>query len=313
MPGEQVNDGASGLSAGRGSRSKTKLAPIWRRFAIAAALASASLPTAQPAMSASAASTPIFCDDFNSLNRWDGRTGVWDAAYFWQHTPNGSTLPGEGEWYLDPAFAPTASVHTLTIANGALVITADRTPASIAAYTEGHHYVSGLINSGHGYSQKYGYFEMRAQLPRGRGLWPAFWLVPADMTASHEIDVMEVLGHDMRTLHTTLHTFAGGHIMQTETTAVADMSRGFHLYGADWQPDWITWYFDRRPVFRSRTPAFLNKPMFMIVDLAVGGPMPGPVDATTQFPARMTIDYIKTFASIPQVNDPAAERCPGTR
>ena len=271
---------------------------IWAPAA-ATGRADQSAPTAGGRDAPTASARLLFCDEFDNLDLWNGTSGVWDTSYYWQRKPNGSTLPNEGEWYLNANFGPTSQVKPWTVADGALTLTASRTPAAIAAYAEGHAFVSGMLNSGHGLHQLYGYFELRAKLPRGQGLWPAFWLAPADGSASHEIDVMEVLGQQPRALHTTLHTFVGGHVAQTHVAQVADMTDGFHLYGVDWQSDRITWYFDRRPVFRADTPPGLHKPVFMILDLAVGGPMPGPADATTPSPARFVVDYIRIYSAPP--------------
>jgi hypothetical protein len=73
------------------------------------------------------------------------------------------------------------------------------------------------------------------------------------------------------------------------------MTSGFHTYGVDWEPDTITWYFDGQKVFQTATPADLNKPMYMLADLAVGGFWPGSPDAQTPFPAGMQIDYIRAY------------------
>lgn len=258
----------------------------------------------------------LFCDEFNTLNLRSAG-GTWDTSYFWQGKPNGSTFPDEQQWYLDADFGPTQSVRTLEPANGLLSVTARRTPPAIADYTEGHPYVSGVITSGRTFKQTFGYFEMRAMLPAGQGLWPAFWLVPGDMTASHEIDVMEAIGSDPRHVHTTFHQFVGGHRQQTKVTEVADMTKGYHLFGADWQADKITWYFDRKPVFSVATPADLHKPMFMIANLAAGGGMPGPVGADTVLPASMKIDYIRVYARLPTASAsslpaPGLAACPVT-
>lgn len=241
----------------------------------------------------------VFCEEFDSLNFRNGDKGLWDTSYYWQRKDNGSTLVNEGEWYLRHEFGPTSHIKPWSIERGVLSLTAARTDPSIAPYVEGHAYTSGVLNSGHGYSQRYGYFEIRAKVPRGQGLWPAFWLVPFDGTASHEIDVMEVVGQHPRALHTTLHVFQPEHVATTRIVRVADMSRDFHLFGVDWQPDKISWYFDRKLVFQVDTPPDLNKPMFMILNLAVGGPMPGQADHTTPLPSRFQVDYVRIYSKRP--------------
>lgn len=241
----------------------------------------------------------LFCDEFDTLNLRSAK-GIWDTSYYWQGTENGSTLPGEQEWYLDSDYKPTQSVKTVEAKDGVLTFTAMKTPDSIAAFTNDHDYVSGMITSGRTYAQKFGYFEMRAKTPAGGGLWPAFWLVPGDMTASHEIDVMEAVGQETKKLHTSFHEHLGVRKSQTKVSDVSDMSTNYHLYGVDWQTDTITWYFDRQAVYQVKTPAELQKPMFMIANLAMGGGMPGPIAADTKLPAQMNIDYIRVYAKLPK-------------
>ena len=147
---------------------------------------------------------------------------------------------------------------------------------------------------------------MRAQLPAGQGLWPSFWLLPEDNSWPPELDAMEMLGNLPNTLVTTVHSQVSGAAQHSSThyttsagTSVANMTTGFHTYGVDWEPDTITWYFDGQKVFQTATPADLNKPMYMIADLAVGGYWPGSPNAATQFPAQMQIDYIRAYQADP--------------
>jgi Ca2+-binding RTX toxin-like protein len=138
---------------------------------------------------------------------------------------------------------------------------------------------------------------MRAQLPEGKGLWPAFWLLQSDMSWPPEIDAMEVLGHDMTTLYTAAHTNeTGSHTSKGGTIKVPDMSAGYHTYGVDWQADYITYYFDGVEVWKTATPSDMHEPMYMIANLAVGGYWPGMVNSTTPFPAQMKIDYIRAYS-----------------
>lgn len=252
-------------------------------------------------MASSKTARLTFCDEFEWFDVRGDRGGTWDTSYYWQGMPNGSTLPGEQQWYIDASFGPTQPIQAHQIRNGVLTLRADRADPSFAGFLNGHAYTSGLINSGRSFGQTFGYFEMRAKLPKGQGLWPAFWLVPKDGTASHEIDVMEVLGQDSTKIHTTLHQFKGAHRYVSGESTVPDMTEAFHLFGVDWQSDTITWYFDRVPIYRLNTPGDLHKPMFMIINLAAGGPMPGPVGPATEFPADMLIDYVRVYSSLPGV------------
>jgi Ca2+-binding RTX toxin-like protein len=124
--------------------------------------------------------------------------------------------------------------------------------------------------------------------------------MPADGSWPPELDVMEVLGQDPTTLYTTVHTLqTGTHSSAGSGVSVASMSSGYHTYGVDWEADKITWYYDGKEVFETATPADMNKPMYLIANLAVGGYWPGAASASTPFPANMQIDYIKAWSSNP--------------
>ncbi len=257
--------------------------------------------------------TVTFDDEFNTLSLWNGSTGTWSTTFnFSDPAGNGGSLPGNGEqeWYINANYGPTASVHPWAVANGVLTLTAQKTDPSIAGYLGynspglpgmgSYAYTSGLIESNHSFSQTYGYFEMRAQLPSGQGMWPAFWLLPKDGSWPPELDVMEVLGKDPSTLYTTAHTAqTGAHTSSGVGSVVANTSTGYHTYAVDWEPTTITWYFDNKPVYQVATPSDMNKPMYLVANLAVGGNWAGNADATTPFPAQMQIDYIKAWNANP--------------
>src|SRR6202030_3710079 len=110
-------------------------------------------------------------------------------------------------------------------------LTAAPADPSIQPFINNYQYTSGEINTYHSFSQLYGYFEMRAELPAGQGYWPAFWLLPANGSWPPEIDAMEVLGNDPTTLYTTVHTNSTGtHTSSGIGTIVANTSTGFHTY-----------------------------------------------------------------------------------
>ena len=155
--------------------------------------------------------------------------------------------------------------------------------------------IGGIITEGKA-SWCYGRIEMRAKLPRGRGLWPAFWMDRQDNAWPPELDIMEMLGKDMTTLYTSVHTKQGGKYQNiSQGTKVADMSEDFHLYGVYWQPDMLRWYFDDIEVFRCPTPEDLHKPMYLLINLAVGGNWGGPPDASTVFPASMLVSHVRAW------------------
>jgi beta-glucanase (GH16 family) len=263
-----------------------------------------------------------FADEFDAFRRWDGRAG-WDTAGGpqWAGRVNAAgTLPynNELQWYVDPAGAAEAGRPALPnpfgVVDGVLHVTARPADPALRPTIGGQSYTSGIITTEHAFSQTYGYFEIRAEVPAGRGLWPAFWLLPTDGSWPPELDVMEVLGHDTSTLHTTVHSrVAGtrpswvGHFESTAATTVPDTASDFHTYGALWGPDRIAWYFDGREVFSAATPPDMNKPMYMVANLAVGGDWPGRPDASTSFPATLKIDYIRAYAEAPAAPPPRPE------
>jgi beta-glucanase (GH16 family) len=243
-----------------------------------------------------------FDDEFNTLSLWNGTSGTWDTQYWWNSlNGNGTTLSsnGEQEWYINSNYAPTSSIQPWTVSNGVLNITAAPAPASIQPLINNYQYTSGFLNSYYSFSQTYGYFEINAKLPAGQGLWPAFWLLPEDGGWPPELDVMEQLGQNTSTIYTTVHstTLPGNQEAQADT--VGDTSSAFHTYGVDWEPDYVTWYFDGKPIYKVATPSDMDKPMYMLINLAVGGYWPGSPDSSTQFPADMQVNWVRAYQSLP--------------
>jgi beta-glucanase (GH16 family) len=230
--------------------------------------------------------TLTFAEEFTEFV-WsvDGRRG-WRTNF-----PYGRTLASnkEAQYYSDAS----VGTHPFRLLDGVLEIT-----AAPGQNPDGLPYVSGLITTRESFAQRYGHFEMRARLPRGRGLWPAFWLLPADRTWPPEIDVVEMLGHRPDTIHVALHWKVDGQKGHKGVpVTVGDVTTGFHDYGVSWRADEIRFFFDGRQIAALPTPPDMHKPMFMVANLAVGGPgsWPGPPDANTEFPARMLIDHIRAW------------------
>ena len=258
----------------------------------------------------STTATLSFGDDFNSLSLRSGSSGTWSTGWNYSPVSGQAGYNNELEWYVNPAYAPTASANPFSTSNGVLNITAKPATSRVQPYIGGQTYTSGMINTYHSFAQTYGYFEMSAKLPAGQGLWPAFWLMPTDGSWPPELDVMEVLGNRSTQLYTTVHSQVSGasgwidptggvnHYTTGAGTTVTDTSAGFHTYGVDWEPDKITWYFDGQKIFQAATPADMNKPMYLIANLAVGGDWPGSPISSTKFPATMQIDYIRAYNAL---------------
>ncbi|WP_298967597.1 family 16 glycosylhydrolase [uncultured Methylobacterium sp.] len=257
-----------------------------------------------------------FSDEFNALNLYtgDNSKGIWEPNY---PRPGlaGHTVVDRGElqYYTDPldtgkTGTTPLGLNPFSVDNGVLTITAKKVDDATSAKIYDYDYTSGLLSSYATFAQTYGYFEMRAKLPTGAGLQPAFWMLPIDSSWPPELDIMEQRGSDPYQIIGSAHSNIGGtHTFTTAAFDVGDTST-FHTYGVDWEPDFITWYVDGKAMRRVETPADMNTPMYMIANLAVGGPWAGAPTAGTQFPAEMQIDYIRAYAS-----DNTLEKGPATK
>jgi len=168
----------------------------------------------------------------------------------------------------------------------------------------GSHYTSARMKTQGKFSVNYGKFEMRAKLPHGQGIWPAFWLLGDDITrvgwpACGEIDIMEYIGKDPSHVHGSTHGvgFDTSHSFHHPQ----GFHNGFHTYSANWQPNRIEFAVDGK-VYKVVTPAdthgkwpFNSKKMFIILNLAVGGKWPGNPDGSTHFPQQFVIDYVRVY------------------
>lgn len=235
-----------------------------------------------------------FRDEFNSLNLDTGTAAT--APNFWNssmHSGHVRTLTNNGELqvYSD---ADYDGVNPFTVNNGILTIQAAQSSAAVQAAT-GKAYTSGVLTSQGAFSQAYGYFEVRAQLPEGKGLWPAFWLLNENESWPPELDIMEVIGSETNWLTQTIHTETGN-ATSGNTWSVDKLSTGYHSYGMDWTSTQITFYLDGKQTWSMATPSDVNSPMYMVLNLAVGGNWPGAPDATTNWAnAQYNIDYVRVY------------------
>jgi beta-glucanase (GH16 family) len=217
---------------------------------------------------------------------------------------------GGGGWGNQELEYYTPRRENLRLENGNLVIDALREEFTGSDGVKRDYTSARLITLGR-FSQKYGRFEAHIQLPYGRGLWPAFWLLgdnfsSAGWPACGEIDIMENVGSERSTVHGTLHGpgyFAGGGVTSAYTLSQGRFSDSFHVFAAEWEPQVIRFYVDD-VLYATRMPADLPKggrwvfdhPFFLILNLAVGGNFPGSPDASTMFPQRMLVDYVRVYA-----------------
>lgn len=234
-----------------------------------------------------------FADEFGGLSLWNGQTGTWNTNFTWSQ-PNGTTNPGNKElqWYIDANYGPTKSVSPFSVDDGVLTITAARAEEAIRPYINNYEFTSGMLNTFYSFSQTYGYFEARVDMPDSRGTWPAFWLLPADDSWPPEIDVIEMRHPNKLVL--SAHSDATGTRTSVQTVSYVADSGGFHDYGLLWTEDELVWYFDGAEVARAETPADMHDPMYMIANLGIGGWAGKPPDGLAT-PAEMKIDYIRAY------------------
>ena len=255
---------------------------------------------------------PTFDSEFDTLEV-SGR-GQWTPNMPWA-TADGRNQddPSEAGFYVNPNFAPLASASPFSVTNGVLDLATKPVPASVdPSLVGGKPYVSGLLQTAKGFSQLYGYFEMRAELPTGNGVGAAFWLLPEDGSWPPELDVMENLGQDPSTVYQTVHggtSSASVPQQQVAATVAGGVGSSFHTYGVDWEADKTTFYVDGKQTGQFDTPASMHKPMYMILSdnstPASNVKWGKPVDGSTKFPADFRVDYVRAHASMPDL-PPAA-------
>lgn len=192
---------------------------------------------------------------------------------------------------------------------GSLVITARRESFS------NHDYTSARLDTYKKFEQLYGRFEARIQVPRGQGLWPAFWMLGANVLEVSwpdcgEIDIMQNIGNQPSTILGTLEGpgYSGAGTLQTPYMLAggAAFADDFHLFAIEWEQQAVRFYVDEQ-LYATRTPAELpsgarwiyDHPFYLLLNVAVGGEVPGPPDATTVFPQVMTIDYVRAYQRQP--------------
>jgi beta-glucanase (GH16 family) len=235
----------------------------------------------------------IFHDEFegSALDR-----GKWQTCYWWDEEGCVNEGNNELQWYLP---------QNIRIDSGNLHLSAEKQPVSGADGTA-FEYTSGMITTGRptyrtdppaNFAFCYGYAEIRAKVPAGRGLWPAFWLLPADHNETPEIDVMEIIGQRPRTVEMHFHYRDRGRRREAgHSWKGLELPPRWHRFGVDWKPGTIVWYVDGVERWRFDSSRHVPaQPMYLLLNLAVGGDWPGPPDAETPFPSEFIVDYVRVW------------------
>lgn len=273
----------------RARRTRTFGAALAATALVTVGVTAANPTTAAPA--AAAVGDVIWSQEFN------GGTGSAPDGNVWSYdTGAGGWGNGELQTYT------TSRNNSALDGQGNLVITARR---------EGDgSYTSARLQSNDKFEAKYGRIEARIQIPRGQGIWPAFWMLGGDFPqtswpSSGEIDIMENVGKEPHRIYGTVHGpgYSGGAgisgmYQHPQNWSFAD---AFHTYAVDWKPGSITWSVDGNVYHQVTTsrvggnPWVFDKPYFLILNVAVGGQWPGYPDGSTQFPQQMKVDYVRVY------------------
>lgn len=234
---------------------------------------------------------------------------AWPEARYWggdgSDFKRKTSANGEQQIYVDPRYAGRAAaplgLDPFRVKDGVLSIIARRTPPELKPLLFDNEYISGILTTQGTFAQKHGYFEIRAKVPVGHAVWPAFWMLADDGGWPPEVDVLEGRGERPGDLVMTTHW----RIPSTQKIqscgfdfAVGDASSVFHNYGVLWQEDRLVYFIDRRPVSDIKVPIGFDDPMYMIVNLAIGSKFflgVGPVDAESPPSVAFEIDRISAY------------------
>lgn len=228
----------------------------------------------------------VFDESFDRLD-----VSAWGPNTRWiAHTPwNGD--------FGNARFVDPKGDFPFSVRDGVLTITARKTDKG---------WQSGLLAStdpkGNGFSQRYGYFEMRARFPAGEGVWPAFWLVSRGDVKSVEVDVVEHYGHLPGRYTASLHIWDRKDPKLTKSfhqwvnVPPGTLSNDFHTYGVSVDPQQTRYYFDRKEVWSIATPQELTLPLTVLLDLGLGAGWP--IDQAPN-PFSMQVDYVRAWAFPP--------------
>ncbi len=187
-----------------------------------------------------------------------------------------------------------------TVSNGMLLITAKKESVKSNAYTS----VRMTTKGKHEFT--YGKVEARIKIPVGQGLWPAFWMLGANIDsvgwpACGETDIMEHINTD-NLMYGTIHWDNNGHVQSGDTTR--STTTDYHIYSVEWDSASIRWYLDGNKYHEASILNNINstqefhKPFFIILNLAVGGDWPGQNIDNSKLPASMYVDYVRVYKGI---------------
>ncbi len=236
---------------------------------------------------------------------------IWSDEF---NQPDGSS-PDSTKWIFDTGAGGwgnselefyTSRTNNARIVGGNLVIEARQENYQSSSYT------SARLKTQGKWSWQYGRVEARIKIPRGQGMWPAFWMLGTNITSvgwpkCGEVDIMENIGKEPTLVHGTIHgpgySGANGIGKSCALPGNPNFADAFHIYAVEWTTNEIKWFVDGYQYFSSNSGSIpagttwvYTRPQFIILNLAVGGAWPGNPDGTTVFPQQMLVDYVRVYA-----------------
>lgn len=257
---------------------------------------------------------------FGSCNNDPDMSGERNYELVWEDDFNGTigTSPDSTKWTYDIGRGQNGwgnaelQYYTDRPENVSMDGEGNLAIVSIKESFGGADYTSARIKTQGIFEQSYGRFEARIQLPSGRGLWPAFWMLGSNIPVVSwpqcgEIDIMEYRGQEPTVIHGSIHGpgySAGSPITRTYNLTDSRFDTKFHVFAVEWGENFINHYVDGN-LYQSATPedangewVFNDSPFFLILNTAVGGTFVGSPSASSTFPQTMLVDYIKVYKEV---------------
>lgn len=240
--------------------------------------------------------TLVWQDEFNEPCLNGGKPALPNTSEWWYEVAESGWVNNELQRYIADGVLGTDTCSV--ISDGVLKIIAKKV---------GDQVISARMNTNKSWT--YGYFEARLKLPKGKGTWPAFWMMPKNGTAwpdDGEIDIMEEVGYDPNVIHSTVHSKAYNHTVGTQKAGqktVPTSQTDFHIYAVEWSEGYIKGYVDGECYFTfnndktgNRNTWPFNAPFYLKLNLAWGGDWGGAqgVDESA-LPATYEIDYVRVY------------------
>jgi beta-glucanase (GH16 family) len=237
-------------------------------------------------------------------DEFDGAAGTPPDPATWQPEVGGHGWGNEELQY----YTDSSEMAALDGAGNLAIVVRRVDPQLRGARFGGCEYSSARLISKDRVAFSYGLVQARIRLPRGRGIWPAFWMLGQNIGEvgwphCGEIDVMENFGKDPTVVHGTVHGpgYSGAAGITASYRADADLADDFHVYAVHREPDRIRWYLDDQ-LYATATPDDLggdrwvfDHEFFLLLNVAVGGTFSVRPDPSAAFPQAMLVDYVRFY------------------